>query len=163
MKSPCAFEHECKEPNVMKPFTFRLQRLLNYRGYLERRAQVDLFNAKNEVRAQEEEIKKLKGTKMDIWEECSDEGARGMNVPLYQIYRSFINKLDLDLEEAHRRLEALEEKVKAQTAVLREETIRKKTLENLKDLQRKRYMVQTDREEQKEMDEMVILRKGAGH
>jgi len=147
----------------MKPFIFRLERLLNYRGYLERRAQVDLFNAKNEVRGQEEEIERLNRNKMDIWEECSDESARGMNVPLYQIYRSFIKKLDLDLEEANRRLEELEEKVKAKTAALREETIRKKTLENLKDLQRKRYMMQTDREEQKEMDEMVILRKGGGH
>ena len=147
----------------MKPFTFRLERLLNYRGYLERRAQVDLFNAKNEVRVREEGIENLKRNKMNIWKECSDEGSRGMNVPLFQIYRSFIKKLDLDLEEAHRRLEELEEKVKAKTAALREETIRKKTLENLKDLQRKRYMMQTDREEQKEMDEMVILRKGGGH
>ena len=147
----------------MKPFIFRLERLLNYRGYLERRAQVDLFNAKNEVRAQEEEIENIKRNKMNIWKECSEEGARGMDVPLYQIYHSFIKKLDLDLEEAHRRLEELEEKVKAKTAVLREETIRKKTLENLKDLQRKRHMMQTDREEQKEMDEMVILRKGGGH
>jgi len=81
-------------------------------------------------------------------------------VPLYQIYRSYINKLDMDLEKAHRRLKELGKQVKAKENVLKEETIRKKTLENLKDLQFDRFMQQLNKEEQKEMDEVVILRRG---
>jgi len=32
----------------MKPFTFRLDKILDYRKYLSKMAQIDLFNARNE-------------------------------------------------------------------------------------------------------------------
>ena len=32
----------------MKPFTFRLEKILDYRTSLEKRAQIDLYNARNE-------------------------------------------------------------------------------------------------------------------
>ena len=146
--------------DLMKPFTFRLERMLHYRGYLERRAQIDLYNTKNAYKAQEGEIKELDQMKIELDQECRDEGARGMQVHLYQIYRFYINKLDMDLEKAHRRLKELGKQVKVKETVLKEETIRKKTLENLKDLQFDRFMQQLNKEEQKEMDEVVILRRG---
>ena len=148
------------DDDLMKPFTFRLERMLHYRGYLERRAQIDLYNTRNAYKAQEEEIKELVQMKGELDKEWRDEGARGIPVPLYHIYRSFMNKLGMDLEKAHHRLKELEKQVKAKEAVLKEETIRKKTLENLKDLQFDRFMQQLNTEEQKEMDEVVILKRG---
>jgi len=144
----------------MKPFSFRLDSILNYRNYLEKRAQIDVFSSRNEYIGREREIKRLSKKRMEIARGCRDEGFRGIDVPLYKIYRSFLQKLNHDLEGAHISLKKAEEQVKAKEAVLRKESIKKKTLEALKDLQLKRYLKRSEREEQKVMDELVIIRKG---
>jgi len=144
----------------MKQFSFRLDYILNYRNYLEKSAQRDLFNARNEYMGWEGEIERLDQERMKIAKKCSEEGFKGMDVPLYQIYRSFLQMLHHDLERAHISLKKAEEEVKAQEAVLEKESIKKKTLEALKDLQLKKYMERLEREEQKAIDELVLIRKG---
>ncbi|UCH00544.1 MAG: flagellar export protein FliJ [Deltaproteobacteria bacterium] len=144
----------------MKPFSFRLDSILNYRDYLEKRAQRDLFNARNEYMERVKAVKRLAKERVEIARRCRDEGFRGIDVPLYQIYISFLQRLEHDIERAHMSLKKGEEKVKAQEAVLKKESIKKKTLELLKDLQLKRRLERLEREEQKQMDELVIIRRG---
>lgn len=144
----------------MKPFSFRLDSILNYRDYLEKRAQRDLFNARNEYIKRVKAVKRLAKERVEIARRCRDEGFRGIDVPLYQIYMSFLQRLDHDIERAHMSLKKGEEKVKAQEAVLKKESIKKKTLELLKDSQLKRRLERLEREEQKQMDELVIIRRG---
>ena len=74
----------------MKPFNFRLDKILDYRGYLMRRAQIDLSVARNECKRIEEEIGKLSQKKVAITAECIDEGAKGMDVARYLIYQTFL-------------------------------------------------------------------------
>jgi flagellar biosynthesis chaperone FliJ len=57
-------------------------------------------------------------------------------------------------------LQEEEKKVKAQEKILKMEFIKKKALEILKDIQLKDYMKRLEQEEQKYMDEMVIIRRG---
>ena len=140
----------------MKSFSFSLDRILSYRIYLEKKAQRDLFHAKNEYMRRKNAIKRLVEKKMKIAIKCSNEGFRGMDVPLYQIYKSFLQKLNQDLERAYISLKEGEEKVKAQESFLKKESIKKKTLETLKDLQLQKYMKRLEREEQKVMDELAI-------
>lgn len=64
------------------------------------------------------------------------------------------------LRGAHISIKKAEEKVKAQEVALRKESIKKKTLELLKELQLKRYLEGVDKEEQKVVDELVIIRRG---
>lgn len=144
----------------MNPFSFRLERLLKYRSHLEKMAQRNLFRANNEVMVGQKAIEKLVESRMEIARKCSEERFRGMNVPQYQIYRSFLKKLDDDLVRAHMNLREAEEKVKAKKEALKKETIKKKTLEALKDYQLKTYMTRLEREEQKIMDELAIIRTG---
>ena len=144
----------------MRPFSFRLDSILNYRNYLEKRAQRDLFNAKNEYIGSKEALRKLEDKRMETARRCSDEGFRGIDVAFYQMYRSFLKKLDYDIEGAHISIEEGKEKVKVQEAVLRKESIKKKTLETLKDLQLKKYSERLEREEQKIVDELVIIKRG---
>ena len=144
---------------AMKSFNFRLERILDYRKYIEKKAQGDLYNAKNECMKKEEEIQKLSFKRTEIANECIDEGFRGMLVPMYQIYQAFRQKLDHDLDRAHISLKEGEKKVMEQEAVLKREVIKKKTLETLKDLQHKIYREASDREEQKILDEIVLIRR----
>jgi flagellar export protein FliJ len=144
----------------MKPFSFRLDSILRYRDYLEKRAQRDLFSAKNEYMEKVKAVKRLAKEKVETGRRCKDEGFKGIDVALYQIYLSFMQGLDNDIEGAHISIKKAEGKVKAQEVALRKESIKKKTLELLKGLQLKRYLEGLDKEEQKVVDELVILRKG---
>ena len=144
----------------MKPYSFRLNKILDYRKYLRKRAQIDVFNARNECQKREKELLKLVEQKAEISEECSEEETKGMCVPVYQIFQSFMQKIDCDLKDAHLKLDEEKEKVMVKEAILKQTSIKKKTLETLKDLQYKKYMETLGREEQKILDEIVITGKG---
>jgi flagellar export protein FliJ len=144
----------------MKPFSFRLESVLNYRRYLEKSAQRDLFNARNVQKNREIGVKKLGDKRVETARQCSEEALQGMDVPRYQMYRSFMETLNSDLTSALTSLKEAEEEVRAKVAALKGESARKKTLEILKDLQHTRYLQTVENQNQKEMDELVILRRG---
>ncbi len=146
----------------MKPYSFRLNKILDYRKYLRKRAQIDVFNARNECQKREKEVHRLVEQRVEISEERSEEETKGMSVPVYQIFQAFLKKIDYNLEEAHLRLNQGKEKVAVKEAILKQASIKKKTLETLKDLQYKKYMETLGREEQKILDEIVIAGKGRG-
>ena len=144
----------------MKSYSFRLNKILDYRKYLRKRAQIDVFNARIECQKREKELLSLVDQRAEISEECSEEETKGMSVPVYQIFQSFMKKIDYDLKGAHIRLNEGKEKVMVKEAILKQASIKKKTLETLKDLQHKKYMETLGREEQKILDEIVITGKG---
>jgi len=106
------------------------------------------------------EILRLADKKAEISEECSDEETKGICVPVYQMFKSFLQKIDYHLEEAHLKLNEDRENVIIKEAILKQASINKKTLETLKDSQHKKYMEASEREEQKILDEIVITGKG---
>jgi flagellar FliJ protein len=145
----------------MKPFTFRLDKILDYRGYLMRRAQIDLSVVRNECKRIEEEIERLSQKKVATAAECIDEGVNGMDVARYQIYQAFLQGLDDGLENAHTGLIEGEKQVLAKKAVLKNKSIKKKALEMLKEMQHKKYKETSIRKEQKTLDEIVLIGREA--
>ena len=144
----------------MKPYSFRLNKILDYRKYLRKKAQIDVFNARNEFKKRENEVLRLVEQRSKILKECSEEETKGMYVPVYQLFKAFLQKIDYDLEKAHLRLHDRKEKLMDKESVLKQASIKKKTLETLKELQYKKYMETLGREEQKILDEIVITGKG---
>ena len=144
----------------MKPFTFRLDKILGYRKHLNRIAQIDLFNARNECIKREKEVKRLSEERKEIVKSCSDEGLKGIEVSRYNIYQAYLYKIMHDLESAHIRLKKEKENVITKRAILTNESIKKKTLETLKDMQHNNYIKMSEREEQKNLDEIVITGRG---
>lgn len=145
---------------MMKPYSFRLNKILDYRKYIRKRAQIDVFNARNECQEREKEVLRLVEKKEEISKERNEEETKGMSVPVYQIFQAFLHKIDYDLEEAYLRLNEGKEKVILKEAILKQASIKKKTLETLKDSQYKKYMESLGREEQKILDEIVITGRG---
>jgi flagellar protein FliJ len=144
----------------MKPFSFRLDKILNYRTYLRKKAQIELFNARNECLKREKEVMRLIEEKSAISEQCSEEESKGMSVPAYHTYQTYLQRIGHDLEEAYIRLDQEKEEVIAKEIVLKQASINKKTLEALKELKHNKYTESLGREEQKILDEMVIIGKG---
>ena len=143
--------------NLMKKFSFRLDRLLNYRQYLEKQAQKNLYNARNEALRREKTLERLVQGRIETDRQCREEGAKGVDVPWYRIYQSFLGKSGHDIEMARNRLQKGEARVKAKVAILEKKSVRKKTLEVLKDMQYKKYLHELGKEEQKAMDELAVM------
>jgi len=141
---------------IMKPFNFRLDKILDYRSYLMKRAQVDLSNARYECERRIKEIGRLAQQRTEVAKQCNDEGIKGMDVARYQIFQAFLQALESDLEKTHIRLQEGQEQVREKEAVLKKASIKKKALESLKDMQHKKYMESSEREAQKVLDEIVI-------
>lgn len=144
----------------MKPFTFRLDKILDYRKYLSKMAQIDLFNARNECIRREKEVKRLSEKKKEISKSCIDEGVKGINVSKYKIYLAYLYKIEHDLESARTCLKQEKENVITKKTILTNESIKKKSLEILKDLKHNKYIELSQREDQKILDEIVITGRG---
>ena len=143
----------------MKKFSFRLDRLLNYRKYLEKQAQKDLFSARHEARRREEALDRLVEKRIETEKKYREEGVKGMEVSWYRIYQSFFKKSEYDLEMARIRLQKGAERVKSKVAKLEEKIVKKRTLEVLKDMQYQKHLKELRREEQKVMDETAVMRR----
>ncbi len=141
----------------MKPFAFRLDRILEYRKHLERRAQAELAKAEARYRQMEREAQTLNQKRRQVAQKCSDEEFKGINAARYQIYQTFVKKLELDLEKIHLDLKEKKKQISAQTEHLKRESMKKKTLESLKERQYQRHMQISAWEEQKAIDEIVVI------
>ena len=144
----------------MKPFSFRLDKILNYRTYLRKKAQIELFNARNECLKREKEVMSLVEKKTEISKQCSERESKGMSVPDYNTYQAYLKRIRKDIEKAYIKLNQEKEEVIAKEIVLKQASINKKTLEVLKQLKHNKYMESLVREEQKILDEIVITGKG---
>ena len=143
----------------MKKFSFRLDRLLNYRKFLEKQAQKDLFSARHEAQRREKALKRLVEKRIETEKRYLEEGFKGMEVSWYRIYQSFFKKSEYDLEMARIRLQKGAERVKSKVAKLEEKIVKKRTLEVLKDMQYQKHLKELRREEQKVMDETAVMRR----
>jgi flagellar FliJ protein len=143
----------------MKRFSFRLDSILGYRRYQEKRAQRDLVNARHEQAQRTQAAKQLADKRMEAAEACTEEVFSGMDVPRYHLYKAFLRSLNKDIHKAHIKLRQGEEEIHAKQSVLTRRSVEKKSLEVLRDLKAKAYNLGIEHEEQKAMDELVILRK----
>jgi len=141
----------------VKRFSFRLEKVLRYRKYLETKAQIKLMDAINEYHEKETSIKLLVARRMELADECSGEKKKGMDVARYRLYYHYFHKLNDEQEAGGIALKKTEEKVQTQRMLLTKESIKKKTLETLKDVQHGRYQEISGKEEQKMMDETAII------
>lgn len=144
----------------MKPFFFRLDKILDYRKYKSKRAQIALVNARNVCLIKEREINRLTEKRREIEKACSEKGSSGIDVPEYQIYRTYLQKIDNELSKAHAGLKDARENVMTKEVILKQESIKKKTLETLRDMQYHKYKESSGREDQKNLDEIVITQRG---
>jgi len=143
----------------MKRFSFRLDSVLGYRRYQEKRAQRDLVNARHEQAQRNRAAKQLADKRIEAAEACTEEGFEGIDVPRYHLYKSFLGRLNKDIQKADLKLRQGEEEIQVKQSVLTRRSVEKKSLEVLRDLKVKAHNLGSAQEEQKAMDELVILRK----
>ena len=140
----------------MKSFKFRLDKILDYRKYLTKVAQIELFKAEKECIRREKQVKRLSEERQELTKSCIEEGVKGIDVPRYRIYQAYLYKIEHDLESARIFLKQEKENVITKKTILTNKSIKKKSLETLKELKHDRYIELSEREDQKVLDEIVI-------
>ena len=115
-----------------------------------------MFSARREALKREEVLKQLVEKRVETERKYREEKSEGMDVPWYRIYHAFFRKSDHDLGMARVRLQKGNERVRVQRKDLEKKTVKKKTLEVLKEMQYRRYLHHLGKEEQKVMDELAV-------
>ncbi|MFH2045475.1 MAG: flagellar export protein FliJ [Pseudomonadota bacterium] len=140
----------------MKKFSYRLEKVLRFRKYLEKKAQKKLSDTIYEYQTRENLIKDIENKQKELASNCNKEKLRGMDVVRYQNYNLYSKKLFDDQERELVALKETNESVQLHRSLLQKELIRKKQLEKLKEVQRSRYMQFAEKDEQKQSDETLI-------
>jgi flagellar FliJ protein len=144
----------------MTSFKFRLDKILDYRKYLTKVAQIELFKAKNEYIRREKQVKRLSEKRQELSKSCIEEGVKGIDVPRYRIFQAYLYKIERELESAHSLLEQENENVITQKTILKNESIKEKSLDTLKSIKHNKYVELSERQDQKVLDEIVISGRG---
>ena len=138
-----------------KPFQFKLEKVLDYRGQLEEQAKAELTRAQEAHDAQVlvvEDLLARMQAHMDKEAE-SQESANSM-----WLWRNYREALEQDIAQARFRLSELELKLHQRRQEAVERSKEKKLLEKLKETQAKKHHEEERAREEKENDEMATIR-----
>ncbi|MDQ1331341.1 MAG: flagellar protein FliJ [Thermodesulfobacteriota bacterium] len=144
----------------MKKFSFRLEKVLNYRKHLETRARIGLAEAVGERCRREASVKRIEEMRRDLSDKCGGEKQMEIDVFRYRLYHDFFRKLNDDRQTADIELLQADLSVSRHRSALMNESMKKKALERLKEIQSVRHRAFSDKEEQKELDETALISKG---
>lgn len=144
----------------MKRFSFRLESVLSYRKFREKKAMLQLIKFRNTHVRIKNKILELKNEKLKVSEKCRTDSSQGIDASLYKSYISYLDKLGVEIKNSKVELDENETAMKQQEAVLKSETINKKALEIHKETLFKAHSIAAEKEEQKLLDEMILIRQG---
>ena len=142
----------------MAKFRFSLQALLRRREDAEQAARDEMMMR---VSRQQQEQQKLDDLKNRRAENAAEMAAKQQDDTAYSelvYYRMYLDRLDMEIENSHRRLVRLRAEVEIQRKVLVEAAKKRKTLTTLRDKKQKEFNLALEKTFQKEIDDIVVLR-----
>jgi len=142
----------------MKPFVFRLESVLRYRTFKEKKALAALVAARQGHADIEKKIGSLFYQRQKSAGLRSSRGREGVVAGTYQAYTSFLQKLDRDLLAEKEALDRAAQLVRARESELVVETRKRKTLESLRETQLERHRADIEKKTQQMLDELIINR-----
>ena len=143
----------------MKRFNFKLEPLLGYRGYLEKRARQKTAEALRNVKASEEMIEQLKKKYSECREDLEDITSEGISAGRFRHYQNYLDSVESGIEEESGRKKYLDKVLGEKIAELKSKRVDKKVIEQLKERRVNEYMEELRKFEQDTLDEVVSLRK----
>lgn len=141
---------------MRKRFNFNLQKVLDYRAELEEQAQLALAKSRKKYQDQIARVQNLE----EEMARAREEIAKKENVTRDRIWlwNKYIEGLDADLKLARQTLRELAREVNSRRQKLLERSKDKKVIEKLKINQKIKFKYEQEKAEQKEFDEMSVVR-----
>ena len=140
---------------MVKPFTFKLEKVLDYREQLEEQAKGELAKAKAARDAQAARVADLEAR---LAGHMANEKASRKTTNDMWLWRQYKEALEQDISVARLELNGLELNLQRCRAQAVERSKDKKLLEKLKSTQAKKHHEKESAREEKENDEMATIR-----
>jgi flagellar export protein FliJ len=142
-------------------FLFSLDTLLRHRENVEQKEREELlrltYNYQLELRNRDVLTAKFQETLRDLSLKRTENSAH-QELNWFYLY---LNRLTHEIGECEKRLSRLQSEVQAQKEVVIEASKKKKIIATMKAKKQKEYVVALEKQEQKEVDELVIMRHTA--
>ncbi|NVM22125.1 MAG: flagellar export protein FliJ [Desulfobacterales bacterium] len=146
----------------MKRFEFRLDPLVRYRQYRERLALMEVARAKESLVQTKRKIQQIEQTRKDVSMDLDKQQTEGIGMEYFRLYAAYLGGLHRQMESEQELLVEIGKTIRETQKAAEAETVRKKTLEWIKQTEYTRYLQMLGRAEQKEADEIITLRQRFG-
>ena len=143
----------------MKRFKFRLDPVIRYREYRERIAQIGLARETQALVESEKRISEIEQARRYTVSELDSEQKQGIEVDRHLVFTGYLQGLRDEIESERERLVEIDKRIREKQEAAKVETMKKKTLEWIKQTQYSKYLKCIDRAEQKAADELIGLKK----
>ena len=143
----------------MKKFKFRLEPLKQYREFLERQKQLEVAKARSDVLSCEQSIDQTRAALLEAMSRLEDDLCKGMDAERFLRVKDYLSVLESFENMEKKRLGRLIETLTRRQKELAKKSVEKKAIEKLKLRQKEEYYTAMRKEEQKSLDDIVILRK----
>ncbi len=142
----------------MKKFIYPLQSVLNLKEKLESQEKVLFQSAMSELRKEQEALEQLEQRKADYEERLRDSVSAKLNLTTVKTNKEAIEILQEMIHQQTGRVRRAERHAEVARKRLEEAMKDRKTLEKLKEDAFAEYKKEYEKEEQKEIDELVSFR-----
>ncbi len=143
----------------MKRFKFRLDPVIRYREYRERIAQIGLARETQALVESEKRISEIEQARRCTVSELDSEQKQGIEVDRHLIFTAYLQGLHDEIESERERLVEIDKRIREKQEAAKVETMKKKTLEWIKQTQYSKHLKWINRAEQKAADELIGLKK----
>jgi len=140
---------------MAKPFSFKLEKVLDYRAQLEEQAKGELAKAQ---RVRDAQAAAVAGLEARFAEHRAREVESRKSVNDMWLWRQYNEALQKDLARERSVLQTLESKLQKRREEAVERSKDRKLLEKLKETQARKYNEEASAREAKENDEMAAIR-----
>ena len=142
----------------MPKFRFSLQTLLRRREDLEQAARDEMMLRVSRQQQEQQKLDDLKNRRNENAAEMAEKQQDNTAYGELVYYRMYLDRLDMEIDNSHRRLVRLSAEVEIQRKILIEASKKRKTLTSLRDRKEKEFKLELDKTFQKEIDDLVVLR-----
>ncbi len=142
----------------MAKFHFSLETLLRHRENTEQRERDELLRLNYQHQL---EIRNRENLSIQFRETMNELSIKRNENPSNQeltYFYLYLNRLTYEIGECEKRILKLQSQVQAQKEVVIEATKKKKTLATMKAKKEREFLVAQEKQEQKEVDELVVTR-----
>ncbi len=142
----------------MKKFVFGLETLLQHRTNIEEKERDKFSRLRAELLVELNHRETLYARQAETLSELMLTKSSGADSQEIGWYYRFLDRLAYEVKKSSQRIVELEQRLETQKQVMIEASRKKQVIENLKKRRRKEYSVAVEREDQINMDEIVVTR-----
>jgi flagellar export protein FliJ len=139
-------------------FRFSLETILRHREDVEQKERDELMRRNYQHQLELNHREELKAKIQQTMQELAQKQMGNPEPYELSNYFLYLGRLNHEMDECDKRLRHLQAEVQSQTEAVIQATIKRKTLASMKDKKKKEFVIAQEKQEQKEIDELVVTR-----